>query len=699
MGETQDSVVPVDTDTNTSPDADTADPRDTGDAGDTVDPNCAGEFGCPCLANNQCDSGWCVASSTGFLCTRTCLADCPQGFDCRQGNAGQADPVFLCMPRIKELCTPCTADFQCIGGACLAQEGEGRCGFSCADDAGCPTGFGCSPDPLGVRDGNFCQPESGSCNCTAEFDGGQRTCEVSVDGLGSCFGVEMCQPDVGFVGCSAATPSAEVCDGFDNDCNGEIDEGVPVGEPCMNTVDGVGACAGTSACLFGGGEVCQGPVPAPEICDGQDNNCDGLFDEGFTDADGRYTLDAHCGVCGNGCADRFQNGTGVCGGEPTAPVCVVGVCEPPLVKLSQFECGPAPDATCVPCDNDSTCFGGTCANVDGVSVCANACNADGGCDAAGRRCQDIGGGTMGCVPSGGSCACTVATAGQQRLCFNDADAGRCIGIETCDAAGGWLGCDALTPAAELCDGVDNDCDGSVDNQLDFDPACTNVVEGVGACPGTRVCEGSLGFRCLGPTPTVEVCDFVDNDCDGLTDEDFSAGGPVPADDENCGVCGNNCDDSVVGGSGRCGGTPEAPACVVDTCDDGLVPISAFGCGLPPDTSCRTCESDADCLGGSCITLDGQNVCVAPCAGADNVCQAGYGCSEVNGEERCVPDSSSCTCNAATVGQTRSCDFANTFGICNGQETCDPAQGWVGCDASVAALEVCNGLDDDCDGLI
>ena len=97
-------------------------------------------------------------------------------------------------------------------------------------------------------------------------------------------------------GCSGSeetcVPSAEVCDGQDNDCNGEVDEGCAcvnaATQPCYTgaaNTRGVGTCHdGQQTCVDGQWGDCLGEVlPAHEQCDGhgEDEDCDGIVDDGF----------------------------------------------------------------------------------------------------------------------------------------------------------------------------------------------------------------------------------------------------------------------------------------------------------------------------------------------------------------------------------------------------------------------------------
>jgi hypothetical protein len=119
--------------------------------------------------------------------------------------------------------------------------------------------------------------------------------------------------------CTPGMPSAEVCDGIDNNCNGVVDENLTRPTTC-----GVGACTstGTETCTAGvwGGNTCTPGTPTAEVCNGIDDNCNGVVDENLT----RPTT---CGVgaCASTgtepCTAGVWGGNTCTPGTPTAEVC------------------------------------------------------------------------------------------------------------------------------------------------------------------------------------------------------------------------------------------------------------------------------------------------------------------------------------------------------------------------------------------
>ena len=157
-----------------------------------------GETGDPCTANENCESGYCVPSGEGMVCTQLCVDTCPDGWACLLLTAAGSDPVYVCLDRSTNLCRPCAENGDCNewggmpGDKCLAQGGplDGSfCAISCSDGGWCPEGYACvdqpGDGPAAAADGKLCLPSSGECTCNtmATLDEAQTPC-----GEGDCKG-------------------------------------------------------------------------------------------------------------------------------------------------------------------------------------------------------------------------------------------------------------------------------------------------------------------------------------------------------------------------------------------------------------------------------------------------------------------------------------------------------------------------------
>ena len=638
-------------------------PVNPGDTASVDGPaKCPGAPGCTCKENGDCDNAQCIEIGSGKVCATPCVDKCDEGYKCTLINSGSGDSVTICVPKFVHLCDPCvkSKDCQTLGNsdaACVNEAGQGNfCGTACAADGDCAAGYGCqgvnsvdgAPVKQCVKNSGAPELKYGECTCSA--------LAVATKAQTSCF-IE-----------------------HKND-KGEL----------------VGKCAGVRACGASGLTTCAAPALDVEVCDGKDNDCDGLTDENTCDAGG---------------------------------ACNVGTCDPQAGcqynKLNNVPC----DADKNACTENDQCKQGACVPGPG-KVCddGNPCTSD-ACDPASGCTKTVDDGKL-CDADGN--ACTVAdhcvgatcTPGKDVVCDNsnicskascDSGSGKCVGKSVQDG----VPCDDKTvcTGSDVCKG--GECLGKIISCDDTNPCTSDSCDAVKGCVSTNLegngCDddnpctvgdlckegacvkGALKACDSGMACTVGACSLTTGKCDY---KNKIAGAPCNDGD----ACSENdgCADAVC--QGKSVNCDDANPCTNDTCDN------KAGCkhvaNISPCSDGDACTLSDNCAAGTCVS-GAAKICV------DNLLCTADTCNKTTGN--CVfdgaamngtpcDDSNVCTLGDnclggfCAVGIQKDCNDNNlcTDDLCDKVKGCSPTFNSKACDDSNA----CTGSDickfGDCEG--
>jgi Stigma-specific protein, Stig1/Putative metal-binding motif len=407
---------------------------------------------------------------------------------------------------------------------------------------------------------------------------------------------------------------------------------------CTLPESGPATCrSGTQHCEAGKfGNCLPSPSEAAEVCNGLDDDCDGVVDE-------PAATDKVCYPSGVGGCTLADGQTAGCDG-----ICALGkqVCRDGKLEACSGAVTP---------QQERCTEGGAAA-------------ADENCDG---RSDEI-------------CACATD---ETRTCYTAASATINIGIckagsQTCinGRFGACLG--AVVPQTETClnENADDDCDGMTDDIPNRGMTCS-VASSMGLCrTGVLQCQGNgAELTCVTPQPAAESCNGLDDDCNGQADEGFD----LMRDNEHCGSCGTSCNADETCCAGRCtnlntdnsncGACGAEHACATGTtCCSGMCQSTMSDnnhCG-----SCTTsCKTDETCCAGSCVNTKTDpnhcGSCDACTMGAQPGCCDGK-CVDFLSQQNCgrcgnvcgvLPDAG-VTCTCGTTASGTMC-IAPVLGVC------------------------------------
>ena len=468
-----------------------------------------------------------------------------------------------------------------------------------------------------------------------------------------------------------------------------------------------------------------------EICDAVDNDCDGMVDDGFDFADIKT-----CGVCTNNCYTSLLN-------------CDVSAKDAITCTASANPGKDPGTCSCAQCaldfydlDKNGTCEYGCAKTAANDKVCNNKdddcdgvkdedvdlCTSPTDCGKCGRTCVVVHG-QPACVHTGAAACDDTNT--QCQIAPNGCDCngpGDCWwDLDSSYATGCEYKCDTTSGGVEICDGIDNDCDGKIDNADDLSGdanlgktcfggtlgECTDASHsGLTQCAGGQVV--CLGANVLTPNQQLETCNAKDDDCDGAIDDSPTDTGAA------CGISSNfPCSKGSLqcqGGALVCIGAinPGVETCngQDDDCDGtidktgNMAPADSVGaCNVPkapPAGATSPCKAGTKACQGGSITCAGS---VGPSAASD-ACGVDSNCDgALTNQPNTQTDVQSCgMCGNNCLTGAVHANWGCAAGMCafqgcqtgyfdlDGDKKCEYACTFV------SAQEACNGADDNCNGM-
>ena len=625
---------------------------------------CPGAPGCTCKENGDCDNAQCIEIGSGKVCATPCVDKCQDGYKCTLINSPSGDSVTICVPKFVHLCDPCvkSKDCQTLGNgdaACVNEANQGNfCGTACSADGDCAAGFGCqsvnsvegAPIKQCVKTSTAPELKYGECTCSelAVAQKAQTSCYVE----------------------------------HKND-KGEL----------------VGKCAGVRACGASGLTTCAAPALDVEVCDGKDNDCDGLTDESTCDAGGACNVgtcdpqqgcqysklnNVPCDADKNACTDNDQCKQGVCVPGPgkvcdDGNPCTTDSCDPASGCTKTVDDGKACDADGNACTAADHCVGATC-TIGKAVVCdnTNVCTKN-TCDPVNGKC--VGKAVQEGAPCDDSTVCTQAD-----VCKT----GECVGkIVSCDDNNPCTGnsCDPITGCSTTnLEGIA--CD-------DDNPCTVGDLCKVGVCQkgAAKTCES--GASCI-----AGACNLASGKCDY---KNKVVGAPCN-DGDACSE-GDGCSDGIC--QGKAVSCDDSNPCTTDSCDKDKGCVHAVN--VSPCSDGDACTQSDVCVEGNCVPGQAK-VCI------DNILCTADTCNKTTGN--CVYDAQTmngtpcddgnvctlgdnCKNGSCVVGISKDCNDNNpcTDDLCDQLKGCNPNFNSQKCDDSNACTssDICK--FGDCEGSV